>query len=39
VTSLQAADAMLAAVDPDWGGVLDTYAAAVEWSLQAVQQC
>jgi hypothetical protein len=39
VTSFQAADAMLAAVDPDWGGVLDTYALAVEWSLQAVQQC
>jgi Invasin, domain 3 len=39
VTAFQTADAMLAAANPDWGGIADTYARAIELSLQAMQHC
>jgi hypothetical protein len=39
IASLEVADAMRAAVIPDWGAVVDAYARAVERALQAAQSC
>lgn len=39
VTTLETADAMLAAVNPDWSAIVDEYALAITLSLQAVQAC
>jgi hypothetical protein len=39
VTTFQTAEAMLAAVNPDWGGIVDEYALAITLSLQAVNAC
>jgi hypothetical protein len=36
---LEVADAMRAAVIPDWGAVVDAYARAVERALQAAHSC
>jgi hypothetical protein len=37
--AIAAADAMRAAISPDWSSIIDEYAWAVELSLQAVQSC
>jgi len=39
IASLEVADAMRAAVIPDWGAVVDAYARAVERALQAAHSC
>jgi hypothetical protein len=37
--ALASADAMRAAINPDWRSTVDTYARVIELSLQAVQAC
>ena len=39
VDAMADADAMRAAVNPDWGGIVDTYARAVQRALQAQNHC
>ena len=39
VDAMTDADAMRAAVNPDWGGIVDTYARAVQRALQALNHC
>jgi hypothetical protein len=39
VSQLEIGDAMRASADPDWGGIADAYARAVEWALQAYHNC
>lgn len=39
IAALEAADAMRAAIDPDWSAIVDEYARAVEWALQAHHTC
>jgi len=39
IASMASADAMRAAISPDWGAVADEYARAVEWALQAYHGC
>jgi hypothetical protein len=39
IAAFKNADAMRAAVSPDWSGAVDEYARAVERALQAVQHC
>lgn len=39
ITSMASADAMRAAISPNWGAVVDEYARAVEWALQAFHGC
>ncbi len=39
IDAMDAADAMRASVNPDWGAVVDGYARAVELALQAYHNC
>jgi hypothetical protein len=39
VTTFETADAMRAAINPDWGAIVDEYALAITQALQAVQAC
>jgi hypothetical protein len=39
IASMASADAMRAAISPDCGAVVDEYARAVEWALQAYHAC
>lgn len=39
IASMTSADAMRAAISPDWSAVVDEYARAVEWALQALHGC
>jgi hypothetical protein len=39
IAALANADAMRAAISPDYDAVVDAYARAVEWALQAVHAC
>jgi len=39
IVALALADAMRAAVSPNWSATVDEYARAVEWSLQALNAC
>jgi hypothetical protein len=39
VSALDEGDALREAVDPDWGKIVDVYAQAVEWALQAFHGC
>ena len=39
IAALANADAMRAAISPDWSAVMDEYARAVEWALQALSSC
>jgi hypothetical protein len=39
IASISLADAMRAEISPNWGGIVDEYARAVEWALQAFHAC